>query len=113
MFVRRCRASRSIFAGRIERLGFSGSGIPKQASENFGTLVPSSFNGFTEDQNKKGKTNNMRTKIVSEVLLSVGLMLVLGSGLTQVHGQDVKPTVVTINSTEDVTREKPVHSSCP
>jgi hypothetical protein len=48
----------------------------------------------------------MRTKIVSKVLLSIGLMLVLGSGITQVHGQDVTPSVVTINSTGDVTRGK-------
>ena len=48
----------------------------------------------------------MRTKIVSKVLLSIGLMLVLGSGITQAHGQDVKPPVVTINSTGDVTRGK-------
>ena len=35
----------------------------------------------------------MKPKIVSKTLLSLGLMLVLGSAITQVHGEDVKPGV--------------------
>jgi hypothetical protein len=42
----------------------------------------------------------MKTKIISKLLLSLGLMFVLGSTITQVRGQGV----VTIHSTGDVTR---------
>jgi len=54
--------------------------------------------------------NNMKTKIISKVLLSLGLVFVLNSAITQVYGgspespQDVQLPVVTINSTGDVTR---------
>ena len=48
----------------------------------------------------------MRTKILSKVLLSLGLMFVLGSAITQVHGEDEKLPVITIHSTGDVTRGK-------
>ena len=41
----------------------------------------------------------MKTKIISKTLLSLGLAFVLGSAITQVHGE-----VVTIGSTGDVTR---------
>jgi hypothetical protein len=41
----------------------------------------------------------MKTKIVSKTLLSLGLAFVLGSAITQVHGQ-----VVTIHSSGDVIR---------
>jgi hypothetical protein len=40
----------------------------------------------------------MKTKIISKILLSLGLVFVLGSAITQVNGQ------VTIHSTGDVTR---------
>ena len=40
----------------------------------------------------------MNTKIISKLLLTLGLVFVLGSAITQVHGQ------VTIHSTGDVTR---------
>src|SRR5215471_13999111 len=42
----------------------------------------------------------MRTKVISRILLSFGLVFVLGSAITQVRGQGV----VTIHSTGDVTR---------
>jgi len=42
----------------------------------------------------------MKTKILRKTLLSLGLMFVLGSAITQVRGQGV----VTIRSTGDVTR---------
>ena len=48
----------------------------------------------------------MKTKIISKILLSLGLMFVLGSAITQVHGEDQKLPVVTIHSTGDVTRGK-------
>ena len=48
----------------------------------------------------------MKPKIISKILLSLGLVFVLGSAITHVHGEDVKPPVVTINSTGDVTRGK-------
>ena len=46
------------------------------------------------------KLNNMKTKILSKLLLILGLVFVLGSAITQVRGQGV----VTIHSTGDVTR---------
>ena len=42
----------------------------------------------------------MKTKIISKLLLSLGLVFVLGSAITQVRGQGV----VTIHSTGDVSR---------
>src|SRR5262245_50513600 len=42
----------------------------------------------------------MKIKIISKTLLILGLVFVLGSAITQVRGQGV----VTIGSTEDVTR---------
>jgi hypothetical protein len=54
----------------------------------------------------------MKTKIISKVLLSLGLAFVLGSAITQVRG-DTQATpppgqlpVVTIHSTDNVTRGK-------
>ena len=58
----------------------------------------------------------MKTKIISRILLSLGLVFVLGSAITQVRGgssewsaystspKDVQLPVVTIHSTRDVTR---------
>jgi hypothetical protein len=58
----------------------------------------------------------MKTKILSKVLLSLSLVFVLGSAITQVRGgnspgsaystssPDQQPTVITIHSTGDVTR---------
>jgi hypothetical protein len=48
----------------------------------------------------------MRTKILSKVLLSLGLMFVLGSAITQVRSEEEKLPVMTIHSTGDVTRGK-------
>jgi hypothetical protein len=60
----------------------------------------------------------MKTKIISKILLSLGLVLVLGNAITQVHGdsstsfasptslQDVKLPVISIHSTGDVRRGK-------
>ena len=48
----------------------------------------------------------MNTKIISKLLLSLGLAFVLGSAITQVHGEDEKLPVITIHSTGDVTRGK-------
>lgn len=60
----------------------------------------------------------MRTKIISKVLLNLGLVFVLGSAITQGHGgnaassayltshKDVQLPVVIIDSTRDVTRGK-------
>ena len=48
----------------------------------------------------------MKTKIISKLLLSLGLVFVLGSAITQVHGEDEKLPVITIHSTGDVTRGK-------
>jgi hypothetical protein len=49
--------------------------------------------------------NNMKTKSISKILLSLGLVFMLGSAITQVHGE-IPPTwpAVTIYSAGDVTR---------
>ena len=44
--------------------------------------------------------NNMKTKIISKTLLTLGLVFVLGTAITQVRGQGV----VTIRSIRDVAR---------
>jgi len=50
----------------------------------------------------------MKTKIINNLLLSLGLVFVLGSTITQVRGQTVPPgqqlLVATIHSTGDVNR---------
>ena len=48
----------------------------------------------------------MKTKIISKILLSLALVFVLGSAITQVHGEQEKLPVITIHSTGDVTRGK-------
>jgi hypothetical protein len=48
----------------------------------------------------------MKTKMIRKLLLSLGLVFVLGSAITQVHGEDEKLPVITIHSTGDVTRGK-------
>ena len=52
------------------------------------------------------KINDMKTKIIGKILLSLGLMFVLVGAITQVHGDSPAIPVVTINSTGDVTRGK-------
>ena len=46
----------------------------------------------------------MKTKIIGKILLSLSLMFVLVSGITQVHGGSPAIPVVTIHSTGDVSR---------
>jgi hypothetical protein len=75
------------------------------------------------EPSKSAKTNNemklqMKTKILSKALLSLGMLLMIWSTITQVCGgdlpssahltslQDVKLPVVTIHSTGDVRRGK-------
>jgi len=51
----------------------------------------------------------MKTKIIKNLLLSLGLVFVLGSTITQVRGQTVPPgqlLVATIHSSGDVNRGK-------
>jgi hypothetical protein len=60
---------------------------------------------FTEGQNNERKLKKMKTKMLSKILLSVGLVLVLGSAITQVRGGENMP-VITIHSTGDVARGK-------
>ena len=54
----------------------------------------------------------MKTNIISRILLSLGLVLLLGSAITQVQGgsstgpQDVQLPVITIYSAGDVARGK-------
>ena len=52
------------------------------------------------------KINDMKTKIIGKILLSLGLMFVLVGAITQVHGDSPAISVVTINSTGDVPRGK-------
>jgi hypothetical protein len=47
----------------------------------------------------------MKTKIISKILLSLGLVFVFGSAITQVHAGEQLP-VITIHSTGDVARGK-------
>lgn len=50
----------------------------------------------------------MKTKIISKILVSLALVLVLGSAITQLYAEDEKVPIITIHSTGDVTRgEKP------
>ena len=46
----------------------------------------------------------MKTKIISKILLSLGLVFVLGSAITQVYSEDENLPIVSIHSTGDVTR---------
>ena len=46
----------------------------------------------------------MKTKIISKLLVSLGLVFVLGSAITQVYGEDENLPVVSIHSTGDVIR---------
>jgi len=48
----------------------------------------------------------MKTKIIGKILLSLGLMFVLVSAITQVHGDSPAIPVVTIHSTGNVLRGK-------
>jgi hypothetical protein len=48
----------------------------------------------------------MNTKIIRKLLLSLGLVFVLGSAITQVYGEEDKLPVITIHSTDNVTRGK-------
>jgi hypothetical protein len=48
----------------------------------------------------------MKTKIIGKILLSLGLMFVLVSAITPVHGDGPAIPVVTIQSTGDVLRGK-------
>jgi len=48
----------------------------------------------------------MKTKILSKVLLSLALVLALGSTITQVRAEEDKFPIINIHSTGDVTRGK-------
>jgi hypothetical protein len=49
----------------------------------------------------------MKTRIISKLLLSLGLMFVLGSAITQVRSEEEKVPIITIHSAaEAVTRGK-------
>jgi hypothetical protein len=70
---------------------------------------------MTRNQRKpkrERKINNMKTKIISKITVSLGLVFVLASAITQLRGEDPeKPSpgqlpVVSIHSTGDVTRGK-------
>ena len=49
---------------------------------------------------------HMKTKIISKILVSLSLVFVLASAITQVHSEEDKFPVITIHSTGDVTRGK-------
>jgi len=48
----------------------------------------------------------MKAKVFSKILVSLGLVFLFGSVITQVYGEDDKYPLVTIHSTGDVTRGK-------
>jgi hypothetical protein len=72
----------------------------------------------TQPKHKHIRITNMKTTIISRILLTLGLVLVLGSAITSVHGgtqsnSDAVPgslsqqlPVVTIHSIDNVTRGK-------
>ena len=50
----------------------------------------------------------MKTRTISKILVSLGLVFVLGSAITQVRAEEDKVPIITIHSTGDITRgEKP------
>jgi len=50
----------------------------------------------------------MKTGIISKILVSLGLVFVLGSAITQLNAEEDKVPIITIHSTGDITRgEKP------
>ena len=49
---------------------------------------------------------HMKTRIISKILVSLGLVFVFGSAITQVRGEDDTLPVITIHSAGDVTRGK-------
>jgi hypothetical protein len=69
---------------------------------------------MTRNQRKpkqERKINNMKTKIIKNLLLSLGLVFVLGSAITQVRGDTEippppQPLIATIHSSGDVNRGK-------
>jgi hypothetical protein len=48
----------------------------------------------------------MKTRIISKIIVSLVLVFVLGSAITQVRSEEDKFPVITIHSTGDVTRGK-------
>ena len=48
----------------------------------------------------------MKTKIISKILVSLSLVFVLGSAITQLHSEEAQLPVITIHSTGVVTRAK-------
>jgi len=48
----------------------------------------------------------MKAKVFSKILVSLGLVFLFGSAITQVYGEEDKYPVITIHSTGDVTRGK-------
>jgi hypothetical protein len=91
------------------------SAFPRNATQNFAKYTCEELKS-NNLKNKKRKLSNMKTKIIGKILLSLGLMFVLVSGITQVHGgssassayatspEDVQRPVVSVHSTGDVTR---------
>ena len=70
---------------------------------------------LNDEKSRKAKTrkkiNNMKTKIINNLLLSLSLVFVLGSAITQVRGDTEiiiqppgQPLVATIHSSGDVSR---------
>src|SRR6266478_937938 len=78
--------------------------------------ITSSIDGLNILTKHTHRITNMKTKIISKIILTLGLVLVLGSAVTPVHGatQGSSPSVigppdrqfpvVTIQSTDNVTR---------
>ena len=61
--------------------------------------------------NNERKPSNVKTKSISKILLSLGLVFMLGSAITQMQGgsstsEDQQTPVITIYSTGDVIRGK-------
>jgi hypothetical protein len=47
---------------------------------------------------------HIKRRIISKILVSLSLVFVLGSAITQLHAEEDKVPIITIHSTGDVTR---------
>ena len=121
------------FASPGVLFGASDANRPQKFS---GTLDPGSFSRFYEKAKltnethavmagnefpmtrghgrpkQERKINNMKTKLIGRIVLSLGLVFVLSSAVAHLHGgspatpQEQQLPVITIHSTGDVTRAK-------
>jgi hypothetical protein len=59
-----------------------------------------------KEKNNMKQPSHMKKRIISKILVSLALVLALGSAITQVRSEEQKIPVITIHSTGDVTQGK-------